>query len=231
MNRPRVDQPFPTNSDHRARELETSAHVRLPDAIVAFIERQNIKGSTRQLLVALADPLTTRVDFANRIADLPPTDTFTLGEVVLDAILFVVDDALADHTLTDSECRMLRRLQHIGGLGEGELLARRPEHVAALLEREMRRLLADRTIEPAEALHQVALQEVLGLSYDEYRQLTRPAVSAIVDEFIRNVTADSAVTPNERIRLESQIQALDTAYRFTPTQRAQLAAAGLVIDG
>jgi tellurite resistance protein len=222
MNEPHLGKPF-------ERDAEPTDACPLRRTIASYIERHSIQGDVRRVLTALAGPPLTGLAFARIVADTQATEVSTMRVAILDAILYAMEAALADHELTDTERRTLYELQRTAGLVEGEVLTRRPERVAALLETEMRRLLADRSIAPEEALHQVALQEIFGLSYDEYRALTRPAVEALVNECISEITADGIVTPEERARLEDKIRALDTAYTFTPEERARLADAGLVI--
>ena len=215
----------------RASDSEPLPPSPFSEAVLAYIEHRRIKGGAQRVLVALAGPQLTRARFAELVADVPAAEALDLGDAILDAILFVIGVALADHQLTYAERRAIRGVQHMVGLEEGELLVRRPVQVADLLEQEIRLLLEDRGISPREALHQVALQEVLGLSYDQYLQLTRPGVDQIVDECIAEITASGLVTEEGRHRLEEQLRALDTTYTLMPAQRSRLASAGLVIAG
>ena len=142
---------------------------------------------------------------------------------VLDLVLDYVDAALANadslSAETLSDVRALRDALHIP---DGEFMAMRPAELAAIMRRQLERILDDAVVTDAEELQQVDLQAAFGVGYDDYLALTRTAF----EEAYAALRADEArVGTAEAIDdVRRKLAALEPVYRLATARPRTLGA-------
>lgn len=149
-------------------------------------------------------------------------------DLFLDFILYCVRHALSDHRLSEPELALIRYLKRLFRVEEGELLERRQEQVAGLLQLELERILEDRQVDAAEALHKVELQALFDLGYDEFTELIRPAVYEVLLHLVGqlDVRQDGTIPDDELSWYQRQLLALDTIVELGVADESQGVAPG-----
>jgi hypothetical protein len=155
MADPQYPQANPSSDDAR---LENAAGPSTQRALGDFVQGHDVQGVAADLLSLAGAGELTRPAMLERIDGLDPKASHALEEIILDAVLFVIERLLADHQISPAEQAALHRVKRALGVTEGALYSRRAARLTDILDGEIRRLLADRAIDPMEALHQVELQ-------------------------------------------------------------------------
>lgn len=139
----------------------------------------------------------------------------------LDLVLYYIRHALIDHSLSQGEIEVARRLKRLLHVDEGDLWRWRRAEVTQLVSLEMERILADHHIDYNEELHQVELQALFDLSYDQYLELTKDQVAELVAMLLEAISEDEALPPPRRRELENVLHPLLPLFHLQALMRSE----------
>lgn len=192
------------------------------DLFTRYVVAHRPEGALGAVADLLAEDALSRDGFDAIVAEHGVADDRGFRDGLLDLVLHAARDAVKDHCLSTEEAEALRRLTVTFRVREGEFTTRRRAEVAALLQREVHRLLADDVVDGTEAAYADQLQRVFGLGYDEYLTLVRDAFTPAVERALARAAVGDWSAGPDRARFERALAALRTVYVLSPAQRRAL---------
>jgi hypothetical protein len=133
----------------------------------------------------------------------------------LDVILFYIEIALEDGSITLEEQRQIRFMKSIFEIEEGDLYRFRYQRVKFLSELFLGRLYLDNHITQSESMEKVALQELFDLSYDQFLEFSNNFDRKALLKRAHIIDLDTFLTYNEywKILTEEFSKPIDDEYK------------------